>query len=202
VFTCSSQECIEGVNNIDVHIGGNELHRICYNTSRPPWLAWSGGYDVPLSSTTLRGVKIHAAIAGAALNGKPAKQRDAMSHLLSKSRGRKGGEQTFKYEQVKLAIVISQEDIGECEKRKHNHDDSDMDDFTTGRTSFKVSLMSPFLCASLTMSLISEISEDACCLHFGVLGALQHLLMIPALSTVMPALSTVMPTPCKNPKTH
>ena len=79
---------------------------------------------MPLARTTLRGTKIHTAIAGKGLEELPVRQRDSIGHLLSsKTRSGKG-----KYEQIELAIVISEDDIKQIEKNKQNHDNSDMDD--------------------------------------------------------------------------
>ena len=124
-----SQDCLEGIGGIDPHIGGDELHRICYDALKHMWLKWSRGYDVPIESTTLRGVKVHAAIAGKALT-QPVKQRDAIWHFVYKIRGR-ATEPTFKAEQIDLAIVIDQDDFREAEDRREQAYDTDTADLGT-----------------------------------------------------------------------
>jgi hypothetical protein len=71
---------------------------------------------VPIERTTLRGVKVFAAIAGMDLLG-PAKQHDAIWHFFFKVRGR-GTEPKFKAEQVHLAVVIDHEDFVRVNLRK------------------------------------------------------------------------------------
>jgi len=145
------QETLEGIPSVDVHLGGDELHRMCYNLLWPTWLAWSGGYEVPLASTTLRGVKGHTAIAGKFVTsrGATAQQRDALSHsglLISKSKsrggkfGKFGVSEQIKYEPIELAVVISQEDLQEAQRRKEGHYDSESDNDAS--TSVRVSLQS------------------------------------------------------------
>jgi hypothetical protein len=102
------------------------------------WHEWSKGYQVPLQNTTLRGVKVHAAIAGKALT-EAVKQRDAIYDLFVKGRG-KAKERSFKPEQIELAIMVDEQDYLEAERKReedYNPKDgeSDSDDpdapFTT-----------------------------------------------------------------------
>lgn len=79
-------------------------------------LAWSEGYTVPIERTTLRGVKVYAAIAGKDLT-EPAKQRDAIWHFFFRIRG-KSAEPKFKAEQLALAVVIDHKDFARVELRK------------------------------------------------------------------------------------
>jgi hypothetical protein len=102
------QACIEGITGIDPHIGGNELHRTCYNTLQPSWCEWSNGYCVPLERTTLRGLTVYAPIAGKARQ-QPADERDAiLDHFMTT---RKNGERVFKPRQIDLAVVIDDKDF-------------------------------------------------------------------------------------------
>ena len=71
---------------------------------------------VPIERTTLRGVKVYAAIAGKDLT-EPAKQRDAIWHFFFRVRGR-SNEPKFKAEQLQLAVVIDHEDFARVELRK------------------------------------------------------------------------------------
>ena len=89
---------------------------MCYNVLQDKWLVWSERYMVPIERTTLRGAKIHAAIAGRDLR-EPAKQHDAIWHFFFKARGR-GTEPKFKAEQLQLAVVINYEDFARVELRK------------------------------------------------------------------------------------
>lgn len=99
---------LEGIDDLDPHIGANELHRRCYDQLQRNWHKWSGGYHVPIENTTLRGVKILAAIAGKDLLG-PAKERDAILGFFLKPRG-KTNEVIFKPGEVELALVIDEAD--------------------------------------------------------------------------------------------
>jgi hypothetical protein len=119
--------CLEGINGIDPHIGGEELHQKCYYAVNPKWLEWSRGYDVPLERTTLRGRKVHAPIAGKALSTRPAK-RDAIWDFFYKIRGR-ATEPTFKAEQIDLYVVIEPEDF-ECAEQRREQLKSDADNIT------------------------------------------------------------------------
>jgi hypothetical protein len=105
VLTYTAQNVIDGINNVDSHIGGNELHRRCYNQLQQRWLLWSGGHHVAIQDTTLRGLKIHAAIAGKDLL-EPVKEQDAILHFFMKPRGGKSDGMVFRPGQVDLAIVI------------------------------------------------------------------------------------------------
>ena len=113
----SLQKCVEGASDIDAHIGGDELHRKCYNLLKPFWLKWSLGFDIPLERTTLRGVNEHAPIAGYEHVG-PAKEHDAIWHFFYKIRG-KGSEPTFKVRQLQLAVVIDEDDFNRAEEMKN-----------------------------------------------------------------------------------
>ena len=77
VLTHGPQSCIEGIPGVDPHIGGNELHRACYDTLQMSWYKWSKGYCVPLERTMLWGLKVYALIAGKA-HQQPANERDAI----------------------------------------------------------------------------------------------------------------------------
>ena len=125
-FAFNPQDCLEGIGGIDPHIGGNDLHRICYDALKPAWLKWSKGYDVPMERTTLQGIKVHAAITGKAQT-QPTKQRDAMWHFFYKIRGR-AAEPTFKGDQLDLAVVIDQEDFEAVEDRREQALDLDAAD--------------------------------------------------------------------------
>ena len=54
---------------------------MCYNVLQKKWLEWSEGYVVPIERTTLRGVKVYAAIAGKDLM-EPVNQHDAIWHFF------------------------------------------------------------------------------------------------------------------------
>ena len=109
MLTYNTQNVVEGVNDLDPHIGGNELHRRCYELLQSRWMRWSAGYRVAIEDTTLRGLRIHTAIAGKDLIG-PVKERDAILHFFMKPRGGKSDGVVFKSGQVDLAIVIDHED--------------------------------------------------------------------------------------------
>lgn len=124
-LTHDTQNLVDGLSNLDPHIGGNELHRCCYNLLQPRWNVWSGGYHLPIEKTTLRGIKVIAAIAGKDLIG-PARERDAILEFFMKPRG-KTGEPVFKTGQLDLAIVIDPEDLESVEhmrERIHEVDDN------------------------------------------------------------------------------
>jgi hypothetical protein len=89
---------------------------MCYNVLQKKLLAWSENYTVPIERTTLRGVKVFAAIAGMDLT-EPAKQRDAIWPFFFRVRG-KGAEPKFKAEQLSLAVVIDYKDFARVELRK------------------------------------------------------------------------------------
>jgi hypothetical protein len=108
-LTHNVQNLVEGLNDIDSHIGGNELHYCCYNLLQRRWLEWSGGYHVAIKDTTLRDIKVHTAIAGKDLVG-PAKERDSILGFFMKPHG-KTGELVFKTSQLALAIVIDPKDF-------------------------------------------------------------------------------------------
>jgi hypothetical protein len=149
------QTCIEGVNNLDPHIGGDKLHRVCYEAVLPHWDQWSGGhggYKIPLTQTTLRGIKIHAPIAGKDYRG-PVKNRDAIWEFFFKKRG-KSTMATFRAVELELAIVIDFEDFKCAEKRRNrmyniglpdSNSDSDNDIITTSKVRKLL-----FICAYIT----------------------------------------------------
>ena len=118
----SSQNCIDGLDNIDAHIGGDELHLKCYNILQEKWLAWSKGYTIPIERTTLQGAKIIAAIAGKDLL-EPVKKHDVMWHFFFKAR--QGNEPKFKAEQLQLAVIIDYEDFADVELRKEDAEELD-----------------------------------------------------------------------------
>ena len=99
---------------------------MCYNAVKDKWLVWSAGYNVLLENTTLRGVRVHAPIAGKALM-QPPKQYDAIWPFFYKIRGQKS-EPTFKAEQLELAVVIDEEDVIQAEHLKEGAIDPDFDD--------------------------------------------------------------------------
>jgi hypothetical protein len=103
-FTHETQDLIDGLNNINPHIGGDDIHQRCYDLLQPAWLQWSGGYHVPIENTTLRGITVHAAIAGKDFRG-PAKKTDAILDFFMKPQ-RKTGARVFKSRQIDLAVVI------------------------------------------------------------------------------------------------
>ena len=111
---------------------------MCYNILQNKWLAWSEGYTVPIEKTTLRGVKVFAAIAGKDL-AEPAKQQDAIWHFVFKVRG-KGAEAKFKAEQLQLAVVIDYKDFERAELRKE-----ELNAIAGTDTLTKVSLYNPGL---------------------------------------------------------
>jgi hypothetical protein len=132
-----SQTCVEGSDNINPHIGGDELHLKCYNILLPHWDEWSAGREMPpLEKTTLRGIKVMAPIAGKA-RIEPAKKRDAIWDFFFKRRG-KSTVPTFRPDEIELALVIDYKDFESAEhgKKQHNHlqpqdydDDSDNSEF-------------------------------------------------------------------------
>jgi len=82
-LTYNAQNVIDGMDNLDLHIRGNDLHRRCYDQLQQRWLLWSGGHHVAIQDTTLRGLKIHAAIAGKDFIG-PVQECDTILHFFMK----------------------------------------------------------------------------------------------------------------------
>jgi hypothetical protein len=62
MLTNGLQSYIEGIMGLDPHIGGAELHRLCYDALQPAWCDWSGNYHLPLEKTMLQGCTIFAPI--------------------------------------------------------------------------------------------------------------------------------------------
>ena len=112
-----SQNCVEGLSRIDAHIRGDDLHQKCYDILQKKWLAWSGGYKIPLIETTLRGQKIYAAIAGKDL-GCPAEEWDAIWHFVFKTRGGKSTKRTFRTEELKLDLVVEYEEYVKADNHR------------------------------------------------------------------------------------
>jgi len=108
VLTHGPQLCIEGITGIDPHIGGDELHRMCYDTLQLSWREWSNGYCVPLERTTLWGLTVYAPIAGKARQ-QPANECDAILDYFMTTR--KNSEQVFKPHQIDLVVVIDDKDF-------------------------------------------------------------------------------------------
>jgi hypothetical protein len=108
-LTHHTQNVIDGISNLDPHIGGNELHCCCYNQLQQCWLLWSRGYHVAIQDTTLWGLKILALIAGKDLIG-PVKEHDAILDFFMKPHGGKSNGVVFKSGQIDLAIVIDSMD--------------------------------------------------------------------------------------------
>jgi hypothetical protein len=102
------QSCIEGIMDLDPHIGGDELHHRCYDILQPYWCRWSGDYSLPLENTTLRGLKVYTPITGKA-HQQPADERDTIFNLFITTH--KTGEQVFKPHQIDLAVVIDDVDF-------------------------------------------------------------------------------------------
>ena len=101
-----AQNLVEGLKELDPHIGGDDLHRLCYDQLQACWLEWSGGYHVPIEKTTLRGDAIHAAIAGKGLRGPAAKRDTILGCFMKQQQGKKAGEKVFRSSQLDLAVVI------------------------------------------------------------------------------------------------
>ena len=120
-FMCSivSQDCLEGLDQIDAHIGGHDLHQMCYDVLQKKWLAWSRGHEVEIAETTLQGTKIFAAISGKGAV-RPAKEQDAIWHFVFKKRG-KSTKPTFKAEQLELSVVIEYEEFKIIDEYRNNH---------------------------------------------------------------------------------
>lgn len=112
---------------------------MCYNVLQKKWLAWSEDYTVPIERTTLRGVKVYAAIAGKDLM-EPAKHRDAIWPFFFHVRG-KGAEPKFKAEQLSLAVVIDYKDFLHVELMKEEQNG----DTSTNAPTTKVSEFNPVL---------------------------------------------------------
>jgi hypothetical protein len=137
VLTHESQDVVEGFDEVDAHIGGDELHRRCYDALQGSWLEYTRGYQIPIENTTLRGVQIHAPIAGKALR-EPARPRDAIWHFVCKTRGATS-EPKFKAEQVELAVVISDSDFKKAEDKREGRvteDFTQRESWSTDPTSF------------------------------------------------------------------
>lgn len=105
-FTHDIQSLVEGLDGIDAHIGGDDLHRHCYDLLQPSWLEWSGGYHVPIEEMMLWGDTIHAAIAGKGLRGPVAKRNAIFGCFMKPQPGKKTGEKVFRTSQLDLNIVI------------------------------------------------------------------------------------------------
>jgi hypothetical protein len=119
-----TQTVVDGLDKLDPHIGATVLHHRCYNLLHRRWLEWSGGYQVAIENTTLRGTKIHAAIAGKDLS-EPPKERDAILHFFLKPRG-KTNEVVFKPGQIELALVIGEMDYKlALEKREEAYEQTE-----------------------------------------------------------------------------
>lgn len=112
---------------------------MCYNVLQKKWLEWSEGYMLPIEKTTLRGVKVFAAIAGKDLT-EPAKQNDAIWHFVFKVRG-KSKEHKFKAEQLQLAVVIDYEDFERVEEMKDVNEGYEV--ANTGNTRRGTDILSP-----------------------------------------------------------
>ena len=111
---------VEGFGKVDVHIGGDDLHRRCYEVLQGPWLEYTCGHHVPIENMTLQGAHIHAPITGKALLG-PAKPCDAIWHFICKPCGSNSSEPKFKANQVELVLVISDLDFKKAEDKKEGH---------------------------------------------------------------------------------
>ncbi len=131
VLTHNAQNLMEGLDNVDPHIGGNELHCLCYNQLERRWLDWSGGYHVPIKDTTLRGIKVHAAIAGKDFIGL-AEERDAIIGHFMKPHG-KSRELVFKSGRIDLAVVIDPVDFKGAKDERVRVYELDDDDNIIGR---------------------------------------------------------------------
>jgi len=47
------QNIVDGISNLDPHIGGNLLHCRCFEQLEQCWLSWSGEYHIEIQNTTL-----------------------------------------------------------------------------------------------------------------------------------------------------
>ena len=81
-----------------------------------------------IENTTLRGTKIHAAIAGKGLL-EPPKEHDAIMHFFLKPRG-KGNDMVFKPGQIELALVIEEVDYKLAQEKKEEVDELREDGIT------------------------------------------------------------------------
>jgi len=109
VLTYNAQNVIDGMDNLDPHIGGNDLHRRCYDQLQQRWLLWSGGHHVAIHDTTLRGLKIHAAITGKDFIG-PVQECDTILHFFMKPHGGRSDGVIYRSSQVDLAVIIDSVD--------------------------------------------------------------------------------------------
>jgi len=124
-----TQNLVQGIRDLDPHIGGDELHRRCYNLLQLHWLKWSGGYPVPIEDTTLWGLKIFAAIAGKDHVGPPKEHDTIIDFFMKPGSGKRSGELVFKPGQLLLTLVIDQADFNhgiESRERVYELDDKDI----------------------------------------------------------------------------
>lgn len=143
----SLQTFVAGFDNVDAHIGGDELHRRCYDELMPKWSKWSK-HDIPLERTCLRGPEKHAALAGFDRK-EPAQQRDVIWNFFLKARGK---SVTFKTGEITLVLEILLKDLNKAMKRKELLDspDANSDDCnSSGSDSFRVSLSHQYYCATV-----------------------------------------------------
>jgi hypothetical protein len=197
MLTNGLQSCVEGITGLDPHIGGAELHRLCYDALQPAWRDWSGNYHLPLEKTTLRGRTIFAPIAGKARQ-QPVDERDAIWDQFITMR--KNGEQIFKAQEIELILVIDNVDYQLAEERKDQIDELDgRQDVTKVRDYICI----VFIC--ITHSAAPGYRPPA--LHVGrkrssqiPVQQLQLLHHVPALSLLGPSLDPIWP-PCKLWKT-
>ena len=106
---------------------------------------------IPLSETTLQGMKVHAAIAGKALT-QPVKQSDVIWHFVFKTCG-KAKEPTFKFEQVALAVVMEYEDFQGAEENWKQFESTLANKADTDRGSVSIHLdMSSYLLLILLLA--------------------------------------------------
>lgn len=103
---------MEGLTGVDAHIGGEELHILCFNSIEARLLEWSCGYHIRMDHTTLRAEAKYAPIAGYArkMQKIEVKKEDAIWDFFLTKRGR-AKEPTFNAgHDLELHICLEQED--------------------------------------------------------------------------------------------
>lgn len=106
---------MEGISDIDAHIGGTALHHVCYDLIKRRLHDWSYGFPILITRTTLRPAAQYAPIAGYAcdVENKRVKEKDAIWDFFYIKRG-KAKEPSFKASELELHICLELEDYNKA----------------------------------------------------------------------------------------
>jgi hypothetical protein len=111
------QTCVEGIADVDAHIGAEKLHNKCYATVAPLWELWSYGYKIPQERTKMRAAGKFAEISGS---------ENAIWSYFYKKKGNAKEPRFDPRNELDIYITITDDDYeqGELQRRTGQSNDT------------------------------------------------------------------------------